>query len=211
MRTLPDTDIYAVLSDEYSRGRGNVECARLLLDAGVKIIQYREKNFTVQRRLEECTAIKRLCAAHGACFIINDDVDLARAVQADGLHLGQSDTRPEGARRLIGDKMLLGYSVTTPPEIDRAKDIPGIDYLGVGPVFATGTKPDAALPGGLALVDYALANSDCPIVAIGGIKLEQVGALTRRGVRYLAMVSELVGAEDIRQKVVDIRAVIAGC
>lgn len=209
MHGLPDTDIYAVLSDACSQGRGNVATARRLLEAGVKIIQYREKDFPNQRQLDECAAIRQLCDEHEACFIVNDDLDLALAVKADGLHLGQQDIAPEEARRRIGIKMLLGYSVTTPEEIDQAQNIKAVDYLGVGPVYATGTKPDAALPGGLALVDYALAHSSRPIVAIGGIKQEHVAELISRGVHYIAMVSELTGAADIKQKVADIRAAVA--
>lgn len=205
MRGLPETDIYAVLSDACSLGRGNVMTARLLLEAGVKIIQYREKDFRYHRQLEECTAIRQLCDQHQACFIVNDDFELALAVKADGVHLGQGDLAPAEARRLIGDDLLLGYSVTTPLEIDLAVDMEAVDYLGVGPVYATGTKTDAALPGGLKLVDYALTHSSLPVVAIGGIKLEHVPELVRRGIRYLAMVSELVGADDIGRRVAAIR------
>ena len=208
-RALPDTDIYAILSSSHSLGRGNVETTGKLLAAGVKIIQYREKEFPLRRRYEECLSIRSLCRQYGACFIVNDDAHLALAAGADGLHLGQEDLPPEAARLIIGGEMILGYSVTTPAEIDRAAALGGIDYLGVGPVYATATKKDAAAPGGLALLDYAFSYSRLPVVAIGGIKLEHVAELTRCGVRYIAMVSELVGATDIRQRVADVRDAIA--
>ncbi|AKG53130.1 thiaminphosphate pyrophosphorylase [Dehalogenimonas sp. WBC-2] len=190
-------------------GRGNVETAKQLLEAGVKIIQYREKSFTSRQKYIECTAIRELCCRHDACFIVNDDPYLALEVKANGLHLGQDDIAPEAARRIIGDEMLLGFSVTRPGEIDRAADTDVIDYLGVGPVYATSTKKDAATPGGRSLIEYALKHSELPVVAIGGIRLEHVAELTCQGVCYIAMVSELVGAADIGKRVADIRAAIA--
>lgn len=204
---MPDTDIYAILSSAHSRGRSNIEVAQQLLDAGIKIIQYREKDFGMSRKYAECLAIRDLCREYDACFIVNDDAGLAVAVGADGLHLGQDDLPPPAARRIIGEEMLLGISVTTPSEVDEAAKLTGIDYLGVGPIFdATATKPDAAAPGGLDLLDYALQRCHLPVVAIGGIRLANVADLTRSGARCLAMVSDLVGAEDIRQRVAQIRS-----
>ncbi len=205
-RRLPETDIYAVLSSAHSLGRGNVETTRLLLEAGVKIIQYREKGFPARRKYAECLAIRELCRESGACFIVNDDAGLALAVEADGLHLGQDDLPPAAARKIVGEEMLIGLSATTAAEIDEALELHTIDYLGVGPVFdATATKPDAAAPGGLKLLDYAVSRSRLPVVAIGGIRLDNVAVITRRGRIYLAMVSGLVGAEHIGQRVADIR------
>ena len=205
-KCLPDSDIYVILSDLHSAGRGNIETARLLLEAGIKIVQYREKGFQISRKYEECLAIRELCLQHDACFIVNDDAALAFAVAADGLHIGQDDLPPREARKIIGEEMLLGLSVTTPLEIDAALKDPAVDYLGVGPVFATATKPDASPPGGLELLDYAVRNSQLPIVAIGGIKLENISRVAGRGIRYFAMVSDLVSAEDIARRVVNLRA-----
>ena len=209
-RHLPQTDIYAVLSSAHSRGRPNIEVARQLLEAGVKIIQYREKALPMRQKYAECLAIRELCRRHDACFIVNDDAGLAVAVGAGGLHLGQDDLPPAAARKIIGEEMILGLSVTTPGEVDETAGLSTIDYLGVGPIFdATPTKPDAATPGGLALLDYCLSHSDLPVVAIGGIRLANVAELTRRGAMCLAMVSDLVGAEDLKQRVSQIRDAIA--
>ena len=204
-KTIPETDIYAVLSDACSLGRGNVETSRLLLEAGVKIIQYREKDFPARRRYEECVAIRQLCSEHGACFIVNDDAGLAVACGADGLHLGQDDFPPEAARRVVGEEMIIGLSVSTPEEIDRALKISEIDYLGVGPIFATSTKHDAPAPGGITLLDYALKRSKLPVVAIGGIRRDNIGSLVRRGCKCFAIISDLVGAADLSQRVSDLR------
>lgn len=207
-RRLPDTDIYAVLSSMHSLGRNNIETARQLLEAGIKIIQYREKNFSSYQKHQECQDIRRLCRRHNACFIINDDAELAVASDADGLHLGPNDLPPEAARHLIGPDKIIGFSATTTDEIDTALSAANIDYLGVGPVFYTNTKCDAAEPGGISLLDYALRHSRLPVVAIGGIKAENIPELVRLGTCYMAMVSELVSAPDIPQKVTTIRAII---
>jgi thiamine-phosphate pyrophosphorylase len=209
-RFLPDTDIYAVLSSAHSLGRGNVETARLLLEAGVKIIQYREKSFSMLRKYNECLAIRELCREFGAFFIVNDDAGLALAVEADGLHLGQDDLPPAAARKTVGEEMLIGLSVTTPAEIDATLELTSIDYLGVGPIFeASATKSDAAAPGGLTLLYYALARSRLPVVAIGGIRRENAAAVARCGRVYLAMVSGLVGAPHIGQRIADTRAALS--
>ena len=197
--------MYAVLSDACSAGRGNVETARLLLEAGVKIIQYREKDFPMRRKYAECMAISQLCREHDSCFIVNDDAGLAVACDADGLHLGQDDLPPEVARKVIGEDMILGLSVTTPGEVDQALNNPAVDYLGVGPIFATATKPDAAAPGGIGLLEFALARSPLPIVAIGGINRNNVGLLAGCGAKCCAIISDLIGAGDVAQRVSDLR------
>ena len=206
---LPPTDLYAVLSDAHSLGRGNVRTAELLLQAGVRIIQYREKAFAYDRQLAECLEIARLCRAYDACFIVNDSLELALASGADGLHLGQGDTPPAEARQRLGPEKIIGWSVTAPEEVDRVLAMSGIDYLGVGPVYATGTKSDAAPPGGLELLDYALSRSTLPVVAIGGIDRFNIGELIRHGVVTCAMITELVGAGDIAGRVSKIRSAIA--
>ncbi|XUX00830.1 MAG: thiamine phosphate synthase [Dehalogenimonas sp.] len=205
-KTFLQTDIYAILSNACSGGRGNVETARLLLKAGIKIIQYREKDFPMRRKYDECVSISRLCHEHNACFIVNDDAGLAVACGADGLHLGQEDLPPDAARRVVGADMFIGLSVTTPEEIDKALTTPEVDYLGVGPVFATATKPDAAPPGGVALLEYALERSHLPVVAIGGITRENIGWLAERGCKSFAIISDLIGAEDLMQRVSDLRS-----
>ncbi|MEL7562285.1 thiamine phosphate synthase [Dehalogenimonas sp. 4OHTPN] len=206
---LPETDIYAVLSSAHCRGRGNVETARLLLEAGVKIIQYREKDHPPAQNYSECRAIRDLCRQHGACFIVNDDAILARSVEADGLHLGQDDLVPKTARIIVGRQMLIGLSVSTVSQVDAAVNQTEVDYLGVGPIFeARTTKPDASQPGNLELLDYSLIRSKVPVVAIGGIGVENAAEVTARGRVTLAMISGLIGAEDIGQRVLEIRSAI---
>jgi thiamine-phosphate pyrophosphorylase len=205
MKNLPQTDIYAVLSSAHCLGRGNIETARSLLEAGVKIIQYREKDFPMRRKYEECLEIKRLCLRHDACFIVNDNAGLAVSCDANGLHIGQEDLPPEAARKVIGEDRLLGLSVTTREEVDLALKNPAIDYLGVGPIFATATKPDAAAPGGIDLMKYALSRSPLPVVAIGGITRDNIGLLAVQGAACFAIISDLIGSEDLHQRVAEFR------
>ncbi len=105
-RWFPDTDLYCIIASEYSLGRSNQEVVEQMLEAGIKLVQYREKEFTMLQKYRECLAIRELCADHNAYFIVNDDVHLALAVKADGVHVGQDDLPVDKVRELVGEKML---------------------------------------------------------------------------------------------------------
>jgi thiamine-phosphate pyrophosphorylase len=203
-------DIYGITDDALSRGRSTVEVVRLLLDAGIRVIQYREKSKPARTMYEECRVIRDLTAGAGATFIVNDHVALAMAVGADGVHVGQDDLPPGKVRELVGPDMVIGLSTHAPEQAREAEKLAGvIDYLGVGPVFATGTKKDAAAPVGLTLLEYVAANISLPYVAIGGIKENNIAEVRRRGAGMIAIVSEIVGADDIPAKVAALRAAMA--
>ncbi len=202
--------VYGITGDEFARGRGSVETVRQMLAAGIKVIQYREKNKSARRMYEECQAIVALTRQAGATFIVNDHVDLALAVGADGVHVGQDDLPPAKVRALVGPDMLIGLSTHSAEQARAAEKLAGvIDHIGVGPVFATGTKKDAAAPVGLAFVEYVAGNICLPFVAIGGIKEDNIGEVSRRGAKLVALVSEIVGAADIPAKVAALRAKMA--
>jgi thiamine-phosphate pyrophosphorylase len=203
-------DIYGITGEEFSAGRSNVEVVRQLLAAGVKVIQYREKTKDARNMYEECLALRELTARAGATFIINDRVDLAMMVAADGVHVGQEDLPPVKVRELVGADMIIGLSTHSPETAREADKLAGvIDYIGVGPVYATGTKKDASAPTGLELVSYVAGNIKLPFVAIGGIKEGNIGAVRRQGAQVIALISDLVGAEDIAAKVKALRAELA--
>lgn len=208
-RRFPRTDLYGITASEYSLGRSNQEVVKQMLEASVKIVQYRDKEFTMLRKYRECLAIRELCTDYNACFIVNDDVHLALAVEADGVHIGQDDLPAEKVRELIGEKMLLGLSTSTPQQADQAVQSGVVDYLGVGPVYETSTKKEASLPVGLEYLDYVVQHCNLPVVAIGGIKESNVAEVVRHGVTCLAMISEIVGAGDIGSKIRAIRATMA--
>ena len=203
--TSPETDLYALTDDGLSLGRPAVEVAKALLDSGIKILQYREKEKKAGQMLKECMELRRLTREAGACFIVDDHVDLAILAEADGVHIGQEDFPLPAVRQLVGPKMCIGLS-THSPEQARAAVAVGADYIGVGPIFATKTKEDVVAPVGFDYLDWVAANISIPFVAIGGIKEHNITDVARHGARCCALVSELVGAPDIAAKVQAVRA-----
>lgn len=207
-RQFPKTDIYCITASDYSLDRSNEEVVTAMLRAGVKIVQYREKNYPMLKKYQECLAIKELCAQYNACFIVNDDVALAMAVEADGIHLGQDDLPVDIARKLVGDEMIIGLSTHSPEQVDKAAKL-DIDYIGVGPLYYTETKVDVCAPVGLGYLNYVVANHDIPFVAIGGIKRDNVADVIKHGANCVALVTEIVGAENIGAMIGDVRKQIA--
>ncbi len=203
-RRFPVTDFYAITASEYSLGRTNCDVVRQLLDADIKLIQYREKELPMAQKYRECLEIRELTALHGAAFIVNDDLHLAMAVGADGVHLGQDDLPVEAARQLLPAHMLIGLSTHSPEQACRAVRA-GVDYIGVGPIFRTFTKKNVCDPVGLEYLDYVTANLELPFVAIGGIKQHNIGEIVRHGAQCIALVTEIVGAPDIAAKINDLR------
>ncbi len=161
------------------------------------------------KKYRECLAIRDLTASYGACFIVNDDVHLALAVEADGVHVGQEDLPVEKTRELVGNKMLIGLSTHSPAQADLAVKQGIADYIGVGPLFKTFTKKDVVDPVGLEYLDYVVKHHKIPFVAIGGIKQGNVADVVRHGAACVALVTEIVGAQDIRAKIRAIRGEIA--
>ncbi|HUH64969.1 MAG TPA: thiamine phosphate synthase [Syntrophales bacterium] len=197
---LLEADIYGITGEEFSLGRGNVEVVKQIIEAGIRVIQYREKKKSDREMYEECLRIRDLTREAGAAFVVNDRVDLAVLVGADGVHLGQDDLPPPAARKIAGDKMIIGLSTHSPAQAEAALRL-GVDYIGVGPIFATETKKDTIAPVGLEYLDYVVKNINLPIVALGGIKEHNIAEVYERGARCIALVSEIVGARDIGAKV----------
>jgi len=200
-------DLYGITAEEYSLGRKNPEVVRMMVDAGIKVIQYREKEKKMRAKYQECLEIRKITESVGAVFIVNDHPDLAVLTGADGVHLGQDDLPPGAVRRLVGEEMIIGLSTHSPEQAREAEEGGAVDYIGVGPVFPTSTKKDVCAPVGLSYLDYVVKNIRLPFVAIGGIKEHNAGEVWQRGARCLAMVTEIVGAEDIAAKVRALRAV----
>jgi thiamine-phosphate pyrophosphorylase len=159
----------------------------------IDILQLREKQAWPRKLLVAARAAAARCAEHGVLFIVNDDPRLALAAGADGVHVGQTDMPPAAARAIVGDDLLIGLSTHTPQEIDDA--VAGADYIGVGPVHATPTKPGRPAVG-LELVSYAAAHATVPFFAIGGIDAANVGAVRAAGARRIAVVRAIAAAAD---------------
>lgn len=188
--------IYCLTSEEHSMGRDNIEVVSTMLKAGIKLVQYREKDKPMLVKYRQCIKIREMTAEAGASLVINDHIDLAKSVCADGVHLGQDDMPLAAARQLAGNTMAIGVSTHSPEQAQRAVE-DGADYIGVGPIYKTYTKKDVCDPVGLEYLDYVAENLKIPFVAIGGIKLHNLNQVVRHGARCVALVTEIVGAEDI--------------
>jgi thiamine-phosphate pyrophosphorylase len=137
-------------------------------------------------------------------FIVNDDIDLAMIVKADGVHIGQDDLPIEKVKDLVGNEMIVGLSTHSPEQAEDAVRR-GADYIGVGPIYKTYTKKDVCDPVGLDYLSYVVRNISIPHVAIGGIKENNMNEVIGRGAKCLAMVTEIVGADDIEEKIKTIK------
>lgn len=208
LRSFPDCDIYGVTASQFSLGRSNLDIVRQMLEADIKIVQYREKDFSMRQRYQECLAIRDLTVRYNACFIVNDDVHLALAVESDGVHVGQDDLPVQKVRDLVGEKMIIGLSASSPKQVENAVKTGVVDYMGVGPLYPTSTKKDAESPTGLSLLDYAVSNCRIPFVVIGGIKESNLPEVIQHGATCVCMVSEIVGAPDIEAKIRSIRKLL---
>ena len=206
-RAAFDTDLYGITAEGFSLGRNNVYVVGQMLEAGVKLVQYREKEKETGDKYKECREIRRFTREAGAAFIINDHPDLALMVEADGVHLGQDDYPIEAVRGLVGEEMMIGISTHAPEQAEEAIRR-GADYIGVGPLFSTFTKKGVGKPVGIEYLDYAVKFVSIPFVAIGGIKTHNVGEVRRHGARCISIVTEIVGAPDIGKKIMEIRAVL---
>lgn len=206
---LLQTDLYGITAEEYSRGRRNIQVVQEMLAAGIRVIQYREKDKDLRTKYQECLQIRELTRAAGAIFIVNDHVDLALLVDADGVHIGQEDLPPQAVRKLLGPERILGLSTHSPEQARVALEA-GVDYIGVGPIYATKTKKDVCEPVGLTYLDYVVQNINLPFVAIGGIKEFNLHEVVQRGARCVALVTEIVSAEQIGEKIKRVREKING-
>lgn len=164
---------------------------------GVTMVQLREKAASTRAFVAEAEALLRLLRPHGVPLVINDRVDVALAVGADGVHVGQDDMAVPLVRRLVGPAMLIGLSITCEADMARP-DAGAADYLGVGPVFAQATKPDAAPPLGLEGLARLARSAKRPVLAIGGIDAGNADAVLRAGAHGLAIVSAIMAAPDPR-------------
>lgn len=199
--------LYGLTAEKFSLGRSNEDVVQAMLDAGIRLVQYREKTKKMGKKLEECLVLRDLTRKAGAAFIINDDIDLALLVEADGVHVGQDDLPVAAVRRLVGDDMAIGLSTHSPEEARAAKD-QGADYIGVGPIFSTQTKDDVCAPVGLEYLDFVVREMEMPFVAIGGIKEHNLPDVAAHGARCIALVTEIVEAPDIRERVQRLTALL---
>lgn len=189
--------LYAVTDSAWLHGRTLASCVREALAGGATFVQLREKHMTTDELVKEARTILPICREARVPFLIDDDVEAARLVGADGVHVGQSDTACAEARRILGPDAIVGVSAQTVEQAVAAEQA-GADYLGVGALIPTPTKPDAVdvTPEELARICRAVK---IPVVGIGGLHLSTVGILDGTGAAGAAVVSAIFAAEDIER------------
>lgn len=192
-----DLLLYAVTDRSWLNGRTLYEQVEEALKGGVTFVQLREKNLDDTAFLQEAKEIKELCARFHVPFVINDNVDIAAEIDADGVHVGQSDMEAGDVRKKLGPDKIIGVSAQTVEQALRAQ-AHGADYLGVGAVFPTGSKADAVEVSHDTVREICQAV-DIPVIAIGGITKENVIELKGTGICGIAVISAIFGQQDIEE------------
>jgi thiamine-phosphate pyrophosphorylase len=194
---LKEIDFYLVTDSGISK-KGTLSDVRGAVDSGCKIVQYREKNKSTKEMVEEASEIKRICSDR-AIFLVNDTIDVALAVDADGVHIGQDDMPIEMARKLLGKDKIIGLSVNNKEEAVLAEKA-GADYLGLGPIFDTATKKDAGNGIGPLKIKEVKDAVKIPVVAIGGINKENCESVLQNGADSLVAISAVVCSDDVKRE-----------
>lgn len=201
-----DLLLYAVTDRSWLDGQTLAQQTEEALKGGVTFVQIREKDLCREEFSKEARELKALCQAYGVPFVVNDDVELAMEVDADGVHVGQSDMEAGRVREKLGPDKIIGVSARTVEEALLAQER-GADYLGVGAVFHTSSKADAADVSFQTLQEICQAV-DIPVIAIGGITRENVTELAGRGICGVAVISAIFASPDRRKAAEELKAAV---
>lgn len=196
MNKLIDFKLYVIIDGKSSKGRSLVYVARQAIAGGADVIQLRHKEASSKELMKLGRQLRSLTRKEKIIFIVNDRVDIAYGVDADGVHLGQDDLPLEIARSILGKKKFIGISTHSLPQALKAQE-KGADYIGVGPVFSTPTKPDYRVIG-TTLIEEMEDRINIPFVAIGGIDETNIGEVIASGARRVAVVRAVCAANDIK-------------
>lgn len=188
-------DVYLVTDRAFSKGRPTLEIVEAAVRGGISAVQLREKNLEARAFYEEGLKIRALLRTAGVPLIINDRIDVALALDADGVHLGQSDMPVGVARTVLGPNRIIGLSVEDPSHIDQDA-VSHADYLGVSPIFLTGTKAELIRAWGLDGLRQVRALTTLPLVGIGSVKRENARSVIEAGADCVAVVTAIVAADD---------------
>ena len=193
-----DYSLYLVLDPELARGRPLTEVAREAIEGGVSMLQLRYKGAKAREFLELAQRIKEVSAECRIPLIINDRLDIALAAGADGVHLGQEDLPSQEARRILGSQMILGVSAGCLQEAQDAENA-GASYIGLGSIFPTSSKPDAGRPIGAGVIAEVTQVVRIPVVAIGGIQVDNAEEVIQKGASGVAVISAILQAKDSKR------------
>lgn len=202
-----DYALYLVTDRGLSRGRSTLDIIKAAVKGGVTCVQLREKTCSTRQFIAEAFAIKDFLKARGVPLIINDRLDVAQAIGADGVHLGQTDMPIQMAQRIIKDKMIIGISAESLEDAIEAEKN-GADYIGVSPIYATPTKTDTAPALGLEGLREIRQNVKIPLVGIGGLNARNAGDVLRGGADGVALVSAIVAADDPEKAARELKVII---
>ena len=189
--------IYLVTDDAFFKDRDLVSTVEQAIQGGITALQYRFKNKTPRQMYEELLVLREQTKRYNVELVVNDRVDLALAVSADGVHVGENDLPPDVVRKLVGDKMYIGYSVNSLEKLREVEHLP-IDYIGFVSIYETSTKKDCKLVG-IEALHQAVKMTSKPIVAIGGITNYRVKEVLSAGAKGIAVVSAILGFEDVKK------------
>ncbi|MEW6557814.1 MAG: thiamine phosphate synthase [Elusimicrobiota bacterium] len=190
---------YYFITDSKLSKSGNISDVKNAVSAGVKIVQYRNKFGSTKELYKEALILKKICLGK-TFFLINDRVDIAVAVDADGVHLGQDDMPYLVARRILGNKKIIGLTVHTLKEAKNADKL-GADYLAVSPIFSTSTKQDAGKPVGIELIKKIKNVVSIPVIAIGGIDLSNAKNVVESTADGFCAISAVVTKDNVKKEI----------
>ena len=196
-------DLYVVTDPDVLGGRSPVKAVREIIKGGCRMIQLRDKKASIGQYYRWAKEISKICKNEGATFIVNDYADICMEVEADGLHIGQSDVPVAVARKLLGYNKILGLSTHSKEQALKGSKS-GADYISIGPIFSTPSKPDNRTLG-IEFIKWASKNIEIPFVAIGGINADNLGAVVRAGSKRAAVIRAAVGQKDITSAVKKLR------
>jgi thiamine-phosphate diphosphorylase len=191
--------LYAILDTSLTKGRAPAAILREFLAGGVKLVQLRAKELSSGEFFALAKEARAITREVGAMFIVNDRADIALAVGADGVHLGQDDLPLRAARKILGENKAIGISTHDLAQA-RAAEAGGADYIGFGPLFGSATKDTGYTPRGLEMLREIKQAVKIPVVAIGGINESSVAEVWKAGADAAAIISDLMGAEDVTSK-----------
>jgi len=203
MARFEQTDLYVVITQSFCAGRPALEVLDAVLDAGVRLVQFREKNIEGRDLYTQASAFRERTRAAEALLIVDDRLDVALAVEADGVHLGQEDLPLQAARRLAPD-LIIGASTHNLEEALAAQEA-GASYVNIGPIFPTQTKTLDTGAVGPALITAVTPHLTIPFTCMGGIKTGNIEEVIGRGARHVAVVTAVTAAPDVRAAAIELR------
>jgi thiamine-phosphate pyrophosphorylase len=201
-----DTDLYVVITEQFCAGRSSLDVLDAVLEAGVKLVQFREKDLPGRELYERARQFRDRTREAGALLIVDDRVDIALAVDADGVHLGECDLPVDVARR-IAPELIIGASSHNLEEA-LAAELAGAGYVNIGPIFATHTK---SVPTGLVgpeMIERIAPHLTIPWTTMGGIKRHNIDHVLQRGAKHIAVVTAVTEADDVRAAAAELRETI---